>query len=801
MKRFGKVLICMMLIAQFIVMGTVFAADISGVKKYKPLDMVVVVDTSGSMEDSDATRMTPSAVNMLINMMPAEDSRIGVVTFNKKPTALTTDAAGNPALLTLKEFENAKSVKQSVAGVVYKGGTGIGNAVKMATDILSQHSTDDSRQKAIILFTDGMDDFGVDQLSLAMCKENQSSAVQWATENNCPIYCIGYNYKTTSGQNSMGEDGEGLKKLESIAKPTDGKAQAITSIEEIEELFINILANICDLYYKPIQTVPGDGKEHIVEINVSPEVVEANIRIACPTKSALSKGKIELINPDGAKVPLQNGNGIRYDVDATAASIKVLAPKTGMWTLVLNGIEGEEIKIGLLEHYDLGIVSTLTLPEGNPEGVAYVGDQIGVQTYLTTDGSKVSDNAIYETVTEASVVIAPRVAPDKQEKYALTFDGSQYVGSFPISYESVYDVTVQLSSQSFIRTENLTIQSSNHPLILDKKIGDVKLNKNKQLVISDIYTYVSDPEQDAITAQVTHLTDPDMAKAEVRNDEIVIDGLGWGATNVTVTYTDAHGNTVDTTFKVSVNDPVAWAIIIGLIILIIAIILLAMYLGYKKTIIVRGSVYIKEIGIKGISHGVTTNTELKYEACIADVTQQGYDDSDAGSSIEELQGLSLDELLNKNNDLSFDPQASVPEFDEKAHHNNFEATVNLKQHGCKNMYDVMSAFVKLYEDHMTLNGSRTSDMATDIRLFVDDKFTKMREIGIFGTRFGKQGIVFKLVKNPSVSEKGFSEGVYKTNTDINETTKDIEFVIPTREVDPYGGDICYFVKFDYKNAN
>ena len=420
MKRIGTILICLILILQLLLVGTVSAADISGNVDYKPLDMVVIVDTSGSMNYSDSTHMTSSAINMLINMMPAEDSRIGIVTFNTKPTALTCDASGNPTLLALKDFENVKNIKQKVSGIVYKGDTGIGNAVKMATDMLAKESKDSNRQKAIILFTDGLDDFGPDQMSLARCKENQGTAVQWATENGCPVYCVGYNYKTSSGANSMGKNGEGITKLESIAKPTGGQAKAITSIKEIEDMFVNILANICDLYYKVIETVPGDGQRHKVSIPVSPEVIEANIRITCPTKEALSKGKIELYNPKNEKVTLQNGNGVRYDVDATAASIKVLSPKTGTWKLVLDGIKGEEIKIGLLEHYELGIVSKLTLPEGNPKDVAYVGDEIGVQTYLTTDGKQISDVAIYETIKDARVVVTPRAAPENKEVYALS---------------------------------------------------------------------------------------------------------------------------------------------------------------------------------------------------------------------------------------------------------------------------------------------------------------------------------------------------------------------------------------------
>ena len=55
MKKISAVLICIILVFQFAVSGTVFAEDILGNVEYKPADIVVIVDTSGSMNFSDCT--------------------------------------------------------------------------------------------------------------------------------------------------------------------------------------------------------------------------------------------------------------------------------------------------------------------------------------------------------------------------------------------------------------------------------------------------------------------------------------------------------------------------------------------------------------------------------------------------------------------------------------------------------------------------------------------------------------------------------------------------------------------------
>lgn len=857
MKKISVFLICILFMLQMLAGMNVFAAEISGNVESKPVDMVVVVDTSGSMNYSDSTHLTAPAIKMLINMIPAENSRLGIVTFNTKPTALTCDAEGNPALLSLKEFENVKNIKQKVSEIAYKSDTGIGNAIKMATDILAEHSKDKNRQKAILLFTDGVDDFPGDQLGLARCKENQGTAVQWATENNCPIYCIGYNYKTASGETSMGK--AGFEKLSSISKSTKGKAQAITSIKQIEDMFIKMVAEIYSVVYIPVDVIPGDGLRHEVTIPISPEVIEANVRITCPTKEAISKGKIELYNPQNQQIPLQNNGGVRYDVDATAASIKVLSPKTGTWKLVLEGIKGEEIKIGLLEHYELGIVSKLTLPKNNPKDVAYVGDTIGVQTSLTTDGKPVADKAIYETVKDAKVVVVPRANPKQQKTYALTFDGNQYTGSFSIPIESAYDVTVEIASDSFIRSDSLVIKSSNHPLVLNKRIENVKLNKNKQLIINDIYTYVSDPENDKITAEVTNSTDPDMANAVVKDDTIVIDGLKWGATSVTVTYTDAHGNTVESTFKVSVNDPVMLSVYIGIFVLIVILVLLFIYWLYRKTFRITGQVRVVKLAEAVYEGGLEPKIsealfESSYSFDLSNTPQKpkfgrafgsknssvggGFGAKNTGFGTQGGFGAQNTGFGAQNTGFGaqntgfgakstgfgvqgsgFGPKADTtitPTDTSSTANGIFGTTTQEKENELiddskfdgkmelgyilgneRNLHKILSSFSDKYEKYMTNNGANESPNAKKVKAFIG-QLAMLKDAKIIGSSMGLKGILIKLPKRVEVKSHSLKIQRFKIKTNINGG----KFVVIKLSVpcgEKQGKQICQYFEIEYKN--
>ncbi|MBQ1685557.1 MAG: VWA domain-containing protein, partial [Clostridia bacterium] len=530
-----------------------FAEELETEKEYKPLDLVVVIDSSGSMLHSDKEKTALSAVRMLVNMMPAQDSRVGIISFNTDPTILTTDHAGNPALIALQEFTGIETVRSAVDSIKYKGDTGIGNAVLAATDLLNSCS-DEDHARAIILFTDGVNDFGYNLLALAACEENEVDAIKWAKSNNCHIYCVGYDYITSSGESSMGADGEGLKKLSNIAESTGGSFRAIHSTGEIEQLFIDLLAEECDLIYLPVGVIPGDGGAHQCEIPINPSVIEANIRISGGNPNAIKEGKIRLFDPSGREVQLANSGNVRFDTDVTAASIKVIMPQPGTWLLSVSNIQGDDIHIGLLEHYKMNLTSQLVFPEGNPVGVAYTNDVVGIRTWLTYDDAALENDEIYDCVTSAKATIVSRANPDDTRVLDLQRDGRSFVGSFVVSEDSFYDVKIRLEWDTLYREDTLTVMSSNTPVELVKDIPDTRVRKGKTVTVSDIFRYVYDAENDPVEVTVKSVSPADVADVAIDGDKVNITGVKgwWASTLVTLQFTDAQNNSVESTFKVSV---------------------------------------------------------------------------------------------------------------------------------------------------------------------------------------------------------------------------------------------------------
>ena len=604
MKRKRISAFCLILLFSFLLVVNCFAKEVENEKVYNPLDLVVVIDSSGSMRYSDTSRTALDAVRMLVNMMPAKDSRVGIVSFNTDPSVLTKDPSGNNALISLEDFTGVETIRTDVSTIVYNGGTGIGNAVKAATDLLSSRS-DGEHTKAIILFTDGLNDFGYNKIALSTCEENEVDAIKWAKTNDCCIYCVGYDYVTSSGESSMGAGGEGLQKLQNIAGSTGGACKAIHNISDVEQLLIDFLADVCDLNYKTIATIPGDGGFHECVIPVSPSVIEANIRIAGGETNAIKDGKIRLYDPSGKEIQLANSGNVRYDTDATAASIKVIMPKAGDWRLTVDGISGEDIHVGLLEHFKMNLTSQLIFPDENPTGVAYTNDVIGIKTWLTYEDTALENDELYEAVTAATAVCVSRANPDDKKTVVLTRDGRSFVGSFVIPEDCYYDITIRLDWDTVYREDTLIVMSSNTPVKLVKEIDDVKVNKGKTITLDNIYQYVHDEENDPIEVKLKSVTSTGVADINFIGDKVDITGVkGWWAkTLVTLEFRDTQGNTVETSFKVSVGDPWTVVLIISVLIAIALLVVFLLKFSYEKTLKIKGDLYLTDIEIVDYREG------------------------------------------------------------------------------------------------------------------------------------------------------------------------------------------------------
>ena len=245
----------------------------------------------------------------------------------------------------------------------------------------------------------------------------------------------------------------------------------------------------------------------------------------------------------------------------------------------------------------MNLTSQLTFPSGNPEGVAYSNDEIGIKAWLTYDGVDFNDKAIYDAVKSATAICVPRANPENKKIINLTRDGLSFIGSFIIPQDCYYDITIRLDWDTVYREDTLEIKSSNKPLYMKSKIPDVKVNKNKTITLNDIFQYVGDDEKDKITASILSIGTPDVADVKINGNDLIVTGNKWSSSLVTIKFTDAQGNAIESTFKIKVFDPVGMAIIILIIIFIAILILVILYWLYRKTFRITGKARIAKLAV------------------------------------------------------------------------------------------------------------------------------------------------------------------------------------------------------------
>ncbi len=167
------------------------------------LDVVLVIDSSGSMSSNDSKKLRLTAAKSFVDKL-GEDDRGAVIDFDSSATLYQGLTSDHDALYTAIEKINSS------------GGTNISNAMKLA---ISQFTSDDYTRedayKYIILLTDGDGTYSTSYTTLA-------------AENNIVVYTIGL--------------GSGVKEsvLSAIAEGTGGKYYFASEAIDLSDIYEEI---------------------------------------------------------------------------------------------------------------------------------------------------------------------------------------------------------------------------------------------------------------------------------------------------------------------------------------------------------------------------------------------------------------------------------------------------------------------------------------------------------------------------------------------------------------------------------
>ena len=385
------------------------------------LDVVFVIDASGSMHTADPQKVTVDAFNLFTDFCDSTCS-VGYVVYTEK----------------IKEFQpvtpldseaNIQKIKEQLNKIQYdtNGDTDISLGVSKAMELLEQVSSpNDGREQAIILLSDGNTHLiaGAPRTEKESKAEMQENLTKLKAEN-IPVFAIGLNYDGTMG----------TEELKGIADGSGWPAHAQTDIRKFFEInnadqTTGIMRSIVNNYI-PVEPQPFSAD---LDFHVSNKSIYA-IYIMIDTKVPQKELDPRLTSPGGTYVSLDSPN-IKMTSTKSYTMIKIFSPEVGKWNLKLSKVTNENCQISLATVYTMYVKQEVTRP-------SLTGEKATITASLNNGDEPVSDMDLLDTL-QMKATVSGAIEP---KEILLKNNGKGvFTGEFITSNAGEYSVVTKATS-------------------------------------------------------------------------------------------------------------------------------------------------------------------------------------------------------------------------------------------------------------------------------------------------------------------------------------------------------------------
>lgn len=547
--------------------GVTQSKIVSSVSDDTGYDVVVCVDNSASIWDQQAVRN--KAVQGIVGLAVGSDSdiRIGGVYFGRT-------VGKTMPLTSVKEEADSKSVLEFFSNTEKdenNKGTNIGAALETAKSWFQ--SSDASRKRVVILFSDGKNDTDAANTQTA-------DVVPQLKSKNVDIYCVYV-------QKDKGSDEAYLKSLVNYFDTSNANDDRLKSVAEKD---INTLpVEFSKIFY----AMQNDMQCHV--ITTSDFDADGNYSFNIP-ELAVSKLQINL-TPKGdikysGNLTSENDTGeIDHWVSGSNLFFSKLSPEAGEWNLKISDCDDMSAIYGTVAFYtDIKAKLELRNLDGStPDGVYKNIPMEAVVHFYDADQKEIAIDAAANVTVTVSMTNAEGQTEEKKLNAAIGEDG--YVsepfkleenGKFSIGVEIQYDDFLKLSYQQMLTADivnqapTATDLSGNTFTAQEKEDG-----MEFQIPVSDLFV---DPEGGELTihTDVTQQNRDNPVVVEVEDGVIYVTAQNTGDVAFKVTAEDPEGNsstavvqgTVQSKSAQTIKRVLIAVVVIGIVVLILLILLM-----------------------------------------------------------------------------------------------------------------------------------------------------------------------------------------------------------------------------------
>ncbi len=460
---------------------TAAAAEESSADTTESVEIVLLLDVSGSMEQADPLTSTLSRVSIeaaqqfVFNYPTSADMYIKVIPYNYQvyegfdSVNVSTESGMMQYVenmqLILHDYNSVRpddpkfNQEDNLPGFrCWWYQTDIGGALEAATKVVTESTAD---KQAVILFTDGRIELANDEQE-AISAQKAADSSQTLDSLGVPIYCVGLNKN-----NSVDEDF--LRGL-SDTKNAPGKTTVVTKATELTGVFQEIYTYLFDnsLLDEDVDeiVVSPDVEEHkslriygqaVKEANISLTSNAAlhSIKVTAPANAG--GGQVVVANVDltktGSLTMNFNGCVINTTPSHSTATIKLLNPVDGDWTISLTG-EASTVMVSNIYLFDL------TLHENLSTEKIYVDDLLSFNTaiYNAETNTHIKSAELYTGSTATATVI--NRATSANELFVGTLNSAQNGFDFSVACKApgVHEIGMSIVHDQFAIQTQKTVE-------------------------------------------------------------------------------------------------------------------------------------------------------------------------------------------------------------------------------------------------------------------------------------------------------------------------------------------------------
>ena len=531
------------------------------------LDVIFVIDNSGSMSVSDPERLATSAANKFIDLCKGSDTRVGYVLFKDEIVESwpLTDIA-NYGESTKQKLAKTKQTNTGETDTAL----GLEEAFKMLqNDSLGGKSR---RTPIVILLSDGntyLPDAKYRTTDEAL-KALDKITLSYAAEG-VPIYTIGFNY-----DGSM--DVDAMEKIAHTSSP-DAIFREIESADRLipvmTEIFQKATSNSGGTV-RPLPPFTGEPQEEIISVSNN-SIIKATVTITSDNPIT----DVSIRDPHGTVFDNSNKSNnvsITKDPNDEWVMVIMIKPEKGEWILTFTGVEYDIGYLEYLSFYDMTLyMDKPTTAIGEATISWHVEDEYN---------NRIDDKALIDAQT------VRLHANDGTKEIVLDFPRGQMNETFEIDpgdYEAYLVMTGDDGGVSKSNTESFTVPSI-PPCTLWSPSADTKVIKlmtifspSQTFLLSDMIKYTSANEPLIVKIKSGNWEDIVDVDYNKKGTEFAVKALKSGDAIVEVSVEGEGSNGIPVTFYLDVKIASGLIyIIIGAAVLLLVLVLVILLLRSKK---------------------------------------------------------------------------------------------------------------------------------------------------------------------------------------------------------------------------